>query len=237
MEENNTEEMPPAQGADITEDETQVLDPVDEHSAEDADGQSDPDAAETQEPEQQADDGKKPRRFNEVTMLAVAVLILAIALGFAAGYLVLHNANEESAKNAQGLVDKAVEETADALDEPTWSKRYVMVHHDAVTHEVSHPAEYETVTEYHTVCNDCGAQIDGKAQEHIDSTGHSGYTRNVPVNVTKVAKEAWTETVTDVAAYDELVEDGEKSSDGQVRNNSFNDDGTPVEGLSTDGAA
>lgn len=166
-----------------------------------------------------------------ITVVAVAVVALLIGAGVA--YAVLQSANQQASETASEII----EQTADALDEPTWSKRYVMVHHDAVTHEVSHPAEYETVTEYHTVCNDCGAQIDGKAQEHIDSTGHSGYTRNVPVNVTKVAKEAWTETVTDVAAYDELVEDGEKSSDGQVRNNSFNDDGTPVEGSSANEAA
>ena len=60
-------------------------------------------------------------------------------------------------------------------------------------------ATYKQETVNETVCNDCKAVITGKAQEHIEKTGHSGFTRNVPV----------IEDVIDVPAHDEEVVDWE----------------------------
>lgn len=96
--------------------------------------------------------------------------------------------------------------------EHSWVAVYGLEHHDAVTHEVPHAAEYAYETSYHTVCNDCRQVIDGKAGEHIEATGHGGYSTNVPVVSEVIASQAWTETVTDVEAHDELVVTAERCS-------------------------
>lgn len=57
-------------------------------------------------------------------------------------------------------------------------------------------------TTYHTVCNDCKQVIDGKADEHIRETGHSGYSTNEVL-----VSEGYTKEVTDTPAYDETVPD------------------------------
>lgn len=111
-------------------------------------------------------------------------------------------------------------------DGVTWSTRYVLINHPAETYTVTHPTTYKAVTEYHTLCNVCKAEIDGKTDAHAAETGHSGYTTNVPVQKVVVDTESWSETVTKRDAYSELIEDGQVSSDGQVRNNKYNDDGT-----------
>lgn len=122
-------------------------------------------------------------------------------------------ATEEKSGDVQG--SQASEEAV------TWSKRYVLVSHPQKSHEVQHNATYENVTEKHTLCNVCKAEIDGKTDEHAESTGHKGYTTDVPVTKRKVKTEAYTETVVDQEAYTELVEDGEVSSTGEVRNNKY----------------
>lgn len=70
----------------------------------------------------------------------------------------------------------------------------------AKTHTEKTAATYETVTEYHTVCNTCKQKIDGKTKEHASETGHEGYTTNVPIAVTKVKTKASTKTVVDEPA-------------------------------------
>ena len=65
----------------------------------------------------------------------------------------------------------------------------------AKTETVHHPAETETVTEMHTVCNTCTANIDADPQGHIDQTGHAGFTRNVPVSYIRYKTQAHDETV------------------------------------------
>lgn len=103
----------------------------------------------------------------------------------------------------------------------TWSKRYVMVTHPEKSHKVKRAAVYENVTEKHTLCNVCQAEIDGKTDEHAEKTGHTGYTTDVPVTKRQLKTEAYTETVVDQEAYTELVEDGEVSSTGKVRGNKY----------------
>lgn len=134
---------------------------------------------------------------------------------------------EEAANATQSETTQAAQESDDETEDDTvWSTRYVLIHHKAKTHTVKHPATYEEVVEYHTICNTCGEQIDGQTDEHAKKTGHEGYTTDSPVKVKKVKTEAYTETVTDQEAYDELVEDGQVSDSGEVRNNTYNDDGT-----------
>lgn len=82
------------------------------------------------------------------------------------------------------------------------------VEHPATSHQVSHDAVYETTTSLHTVCNDCHKVIDGRAQAHIEKTGHGGFTTSVPIDERILVEKAWTETVTDEAAWTESVTDG-----------------------------
>lgn len=154
-----------------------------------------------------------------------AVCAAAVLGGLAVDAAISKPAAQPSAQAQQASQDDKAAKAAES-----WQARYVLVHHEAQTHLVEHPAEYGTVTESHTLCNVCKEEIDGKVAEHAEKTGHSGWTNNVPVKKTVKLKDAWTETVTDRAAYDELVEDGQKSDSGQVRGNRLNDDGTPVSG-------
>lgn len=61
-----------------------------------------------------------------------------------------------------------------------------------------------------TICNTCGAVIDGKAQAHIEQTGHAGYTKSVPHKESVLVKKAYDEIVVDQAAYDDTVLTGYK---------------------------
>lgn len=93
-----------------------------------------------------------------------------------------------------------------------WETNYVLEQVDAVTHTVYHEAEYEEVTTYHTVCNTCLSVIDGEAISHINSTGHSGYSTNIPITNEVLVTAAYTETVVDEEAYYTLVADGQRCS-------------------------
>lgn len=84
-----------------------------------------------------------------------------------------------------------------------WVPQTTVVHHDAVyrTDTIYHPA----VIEYHTVCNTCGAIIDGHAVEHLESSSTcESYTTNKQViisdewyeEVQTLVSNAWDETVT-----------------------------------------
>ena len=101
--------------------------------------------------------------------------------------------------------------TAQAVCEHDWKPEAETKHHDAVTKEVTIPGSTYTETEYHTLCNVCHEQIDGKTAEHKAATGHVGYTTNVPVKVTKQNPDT-TQTVEVEAAYDEKVWTKEKCS-------------------------
>lgn len=93
--------------------------------------------------------------------------------------------------------DDATDEECDHDWEPYKAKKETIA---AKTHTEKIPATYETVTEYHTVCNTCKQKIDGKTKEHAAETGHEGYTTNVPISVTKVKTKASTKTIVDTPA-------------------------------------
>lgn len=88
-----------------------------------------------------------------------------------------------------------------------WTIVMKTINHDEVNHDVVHPAVYEDVITYHSVCNECGEIIDGKAAQHIAETGHSGYSRNVPRTDKVLVSERWVETVVDAEAWVENVAD------------------------------
>lgn len=175
-----------------------------------------------------APSGSGKRRLPAAATAAIccaAVCAAAVLGGLAVDASISKPTAQPAAQEQQAPQDGQAAQAAES-----WQTRYVLVRHEAQTRQVEHPAEYGTVTESHTLCNVCKEEIDGKVAEHAEQTGHSGWTNNVPVKKTVKVKDAWTETVTDRAAYDELVEDGQKSDSGQVRNNRLNDDGTPVSG-------
>ena len=79
-----------------------------------------------------------------------------------------------------------------------WVAETTVVHHDAQyrTDKIYHPA----VIEYHTVCNSCGAIIDGHAVEHLESSETcESYTTNKQIiisnewyeEVQTLVSEAW----------------------------------------------
>lgn len=105
----------------------------------------------------------------------------------------------------RSAVDQDVKEC-----EHVWIPVYGIDHKDAVasSHEVD--PTYESRTTVHTVCNDCLAIIDGKAQQHLDETGHSGYTPDVPVTDEVMTDEGGIVTVIVENESDELVITGEK---------------------------
>lgn len=75
-------------------------------------------------------------------------------------------------------------------------------------HRPKFDPEYDrNLTTYHTVCNECKQVIDGKADDHIKQTGHSGYSTNVPITDEVMVSEGYDKQVTDTPAYDETVID------------------------------
>lgn len=67
---------------------------------------------------------------------------------------------------------------------------------------------YGTETTYHTVCNTCNALIDGNAAQHIEETGHSGYSTDVPIVNEVVVQSGYYEQVLVKEAWDETVQTG-----------------------------
>lgn len=98
-------------------------------------------------------------------------------------------ASQKAAAAAEARA-KAEAKAADAVQ--TW---WTAEETPAKTETVHHPAETETVTEMHTVCNTCKANIDDDPQGHIDQTGHAGFTCNVPVSYIRYKTQAHDETV------------------------------------------
>lgn len=172
---------------------------------------------------------RKPAGKAVLAVAAAAVCAVGVAAGIGIGTVITAtHPSEVSVQVEQPAQQQGSDGAASQASAVSWSPRYVLVHHAAQTHTVDHAQETGTVTEQHTLCNVCHAEIDGKVAEHQASTGHSGATTNVPVSKEVVTKAAWTETVVDKEAYDELVQDGERSSDGQVRNNAYDDSGNLI---------
>lgn len=130
-------------------------------------------------------------------------LMLAAICGLAAW-----PAMEASAEEAPAQVSKTVALRPEPEHAHEWAALTETVHHDAVTRTVEHPAEYAQQTAYHTICNECGEILDKAAEQHMEATGHSGYTVNVPREETVLAKGAWSEVVVVEDAYDEVKVNG-----------------------------
>lgn len=134
--------------------------------------------------------------------VAAAAVVAACAVGAIVGQAIIGQGAVQQAKPAesqQASQPSANEPDAHQTAEHVWQPEYSVVHVEKQTHMEHRDATYKQATVNETVCNDCKAVITGKAQEHIEKTGHSGFTRNVPV----------IEDVVDVPAHDEEVVDWE----------------------------
>lgn len=145
---------------------------------------------------------EKPWRRALMGGVAAAALVAACAVAAIVGQSFVGQGAEQQTKPAES--QQASQSTASAADahqtaEHVWQPVYGTVHVEKQTHMEHKDATYKQETVNETVCNDCKAVITGKAQEHIEKTGHSGFTRNVPV----------IEDVIDVPAHDEEVVDWE----------------------------
>lgn len=133
--------------------------------------------------------------------VAVAALVAACSVGAIVGQAIVGQGAAQQAKPAESQqASQSAASPSDAqTEEHVWKPMYSVVHVDKQTHVEHRDATYKQETVSETVCNDCKAVITGKAQEHIEKTGHSGFTRNVPV----------VEDVVDVPAHDEEAVDWE----------------------------
>lgn len=142
-----------------------------------------------------------------VKVAAVVAAILAVGyIGVGMG-LLAHDAVPGSGKADDAGQMEAVSGEAAACDH-LWVPQYGSVHHDAVYEQVWHEPVYGTETTYHTVCNTCNALIDGNAAQHIEETGHSGYSTDVPIVNEVVVQSGYYEQVLVKEAWDETVQTG-----------------------------
>ncbi len=149
-----------------------------------------------------AKEAKKPGHLTLMGVVAAAAVVAACAVGAIVGQIFVGQGAEQQAKPSES--QQASQSAVSAADvhqaaEHVWQPVYGTVHVEKQTHMEHRDATYKQETVNETVCNDCKAVITGKAQEHIEKTGHSGFTRNVPV----------LEDVIDVPAHDEEVVDWE----------------------------
>lgn len=160
----------------------------------------------------------RPNKGRKKLVAVAAGIVIAATLGGAAGAALSSMRAPEADRAAVTQEDagkKVVNDKGDVIGtvvpeegcDHDWTVTYKTVHHDAVTHTETVPPVYESKTSYHTVCNDCKQTIDGKADEHIKETGHSGYSTNVPITGEVLVSEGYSHEVTDTPAYDETVAD------------------------------
>lgn len=156
----------------------------------------------------------KPKKRHKKAVVIAAGLAIAAVLGGAAG-AAIYSATTPDPPIEEAAGKKVIDQKGDVIGtvvddegcEHDWTVTYQTVHHDAVTHVETVPPVYQKKTSYHTVCNDCELTIDGKADEHIKETGHSGYSTNVPITGEVLVSEGYSHEVTDTPAYDETVAD------------------------------
>lgn len=110
-------------------------------------------------------------------------------------------AQEPARSEAAGAdaADKEAAETpsgsqAESACEHDWKVVTKTEHVDEKTETVEVPAVWETSTRPETVCNACMSIVTGKEAEHTAATGHAAFTRNVPVEASRIVSEARTET-------------------------------------------
>lgn len=158
---------------------------------------------------------KKPH--NRKVIAAICGLALVALIGGGAYYGISHQAGagsktesvqaNDSKESGSDASAKDGSESKEKSHTHDWSITYKTVHHDAVTHTEHVAPVYQNLTTYHTVCNECKQVIDGKADDHIKQTGHSGYSTNVPITDEVMVSEGYDKQVTDTPAYDETVID------------------------------
>lgn len=149
-----------------------------------------------------AKEAKKPGHLTLMGVVAAVAVVAACAVGAIVGQIFVGQGDAQQAKPSES--QQASQSAASAADahqaaEHVWQPVYGTVHVDKQSRIEHKNATYKQEIVNETVCNDCKAVITGKAQEHIEKTGHSGFTRNVPV----------IEDVIDVPAHDEEVVDWE----------------------------
>lgn len=174
----------------------------------------DTDATEVEVAPEPNEDKKKHR--NKRVAITVCAIAVAALLGTGAYLGATHRnmpADTVASKTAQAegtastSGDSAKTDDGEKAHTHDWSITYKTVHHDAVTHTEHVAPVYQNQTTYHTVCNECKQVIDGKADEHIKETGHSGYSTNVPITNEVMVSEGYDKVITDTPAYDETVID------------------------------
>ena len=102
--------------------------------------------------------------------------------------------------SAQGF-EPATEDSESQQPSAAYGVVYAVDNVPAKTHEEDAPTyEDVTVTENRTVCNTCGAAVDGDGSAHLAATGHAGVTQNVPVSVTRTVEVPHKKTVEDEPA-------------------------------------
>ena len=137
--------------------------------------------------------------------VAAAALVAACAVGAIVGQAFIGQEADQQAKPAesQQALQSAASPSDAQAEEHVWKPMYSVVHVDKQTRVEHRDATYKQETVSETVCNDCKAVITGKAQEHIEKTGHSGFTRNVPVVEDAIDVPEHDEEVVDWEAHDE----------------------------------
>ena len=153
-------------------------------------------------------------RFRAARTIAACACAAIAAFGLAAACLTATfnsgGGGEPPDQNPPADLQRPAAATAEKERKHVWVPVYGIEHTEAVTQTVEVAPTYETRTTAHTVCNDCLAVIDGAAQQHLDETGHSGFTPDVPVTDEVMTDEGGVETVVVKEGTDELVVTGEK---------------------------
>lgn len=153
-----------------------------------------------------AEQAKKPGHMTLMVVVAAAAVVAACAVGAIVGQSFVGQGAAQQTKPAESQqASQAAENAADAQQaaEHVWKPMYSVVHVEKQTHMEHRDATYKQETVNETVCNDCKAVITGKAQEHIEKTGHSGFTRGVPVVEDVLDTPEQDVEVTDQEAHDE----------------------------------
>lgn len=119
------------------------------------------------------------------------------------------NGNEEATSESSDEVVAAEEVEAAPVHEHIWIPNYELEVIPAETETIHHDAVTEDVIEYHTVCNECLAIVDGIAEQHAAETGHVGATPDVAVPVTRTVTEASDEVKETVPKKTQLVSTSE----------------------------
>lgn len=143
----------------------------------------------------------KERSAKAPVIVSACALAVALACGIASVAIASAGAPVEEAEPTAAIA-------TNATHEHDWTIQYDTVVHDEVSHEEVVQPVYERIVTHHSVCNDCNEIVDGHAQEHIDATGHSGYSTNVPVTESRLISEGRIDVIVDEPAYEELVASG-----------------------------